>query len=520
MADTPRPRNILIFLVDEVTHDYTRPGHPCHMPNVRRLARQGLSFTHAYTCSPHCCPSRATFMTGLYPSRHGVFNNVNNPTAFQMGLNPGVRTFSEDLRDAGYQLAYAGKYHISNEESPAARGWRELGEYGTHIIRPKPGLWQRRAAEPAPPDASRQFGQILRPGWGHVQAFGPVIDGPDALHHDRFYDTAILPGLRAIAELASSGRSWCLCVSTDMDHRSPVPKQFADLYDPAKIELPPSFHDPMLDKPRVYQRMRNMLWGQLTEDEARHALAHYYALCSMQDHYLGMLLDALDKTGQADDTLVLFLADHGDLGYQHGLADLGIPAFDPMYHIPAVIRWPRGIDRPGRDVDAIVSIADFAPTFTQLAGRQPAPDLTGRSLVPFLQNCTPDDWPDSWCSQTKGNETYFTQRIVRTRRWKYVVNWFDFDEFYDLQNDPHELHNLAFPQPGGAPPTDPHGRTHSQTFTPWPHLAPELESVRRDLLARLWRFALRENDIIQDSFPPVALAPYGPLVALKSPPSP
>jgi len=511
----PQAPNILIFIVDEVPADYTLPGHPCRMPNVQRLAKQGLSFTRAYTCSPHCCPARATFMTGLYPSRHGVFNNVNNRTAFQMGLNSGVRTFSQHLREARYELAYAGKYHISNEESPADRGWRELSEYGTHIIRPKPDYWARKAAQPPSADGPRLFGQMLRPGWGHVNAFGGVVDGPQALHADRFYDSAIVPAIAAVGELAAAGRPWCLCVSTDMDHRTAVPRQLADLYDPDRIELPENFHDPMLDKPRVYQRMRNMLWGQLTEGEARHGLAHYYALCSMQDYYLGLLLDALDKTGQADDTLVVFLADHGDLGYQHGLADLGIPAFRPMYHIPAVMRWPRGIEQPGRVADEFVSIADFAPTFVELADRQPSDRLTGRSLLPFLCGQDPTDSPDFWCTQTKGNETYFTQRIVQTRRWKYVVNWFDFDEMYDLENDPHELRNLAFPAEGCSPPVDADGRTQSATFTPWPHLSPELEAVRRDLLARLWRFAQREAAIIFAAFPPVAMPPSGPLGGLR-----
>jgi len=121
--------NILIFVVDQMPYDVVAPGHPCHMPNARSLAEDGVSFSRAFTCSPHCCPSRATFMTGLYPSRHGVFNNVDTNTAFQHGLNPGVRTFSEHLKEAAYRLAYAGKWHVSNEETPADRGWQELVEY-------------------------------------------------------------------------------------------------------------------------------------------------------------------------------------------------------------------------------------------------------------------------------------------------------------------------------------------------------------------------------------------------------
>ena len=124
--------NFLIFLVDQVQADVVDPSHPCLMPNVARLAREGIRFTHNFGPSPHCCPSRATFMSGLYPSRHGVYNNVNTASAFQRGLNPGVRLFSEPLKDAGYDLAYAGKWHVSDEETPADRGWWELSTYRRH----------------------------------------------------------------------------------------------------------------------------------------------------------------------------------------------------------------------------------------------------------------------------------------------------------------------------------------------------------------------------------------------------
>ena len=94
--DAPRP-NILIFLVDEMQFDVTQPSSPCQMPALQKFAEEGVTFTRAFTPSPHCCPSRATLMTGVYPSRHGVFNNVETDTAHQFGLNPGVRTFAQKL---------------------------------------------------------------------------------------------------------------------------------------------------------------------------------------------------------------------------------------------------------------------------------------------------------------------------------------------------------------------------------------------------------------------------------------
>ncbi|MFC1714595.1 sulfatase-like hydrolase/transferase [Candidatus Poribacteria bacterium] len=507
--------NILIFLVDQMPFDVVMPEHPCHMPNARRLAQEGVEFTRTLTCSPHCCPSRATFMTGLYPSRHGVFNNVDTNTAFQRGLNPGVRTFSEHLKEAGYNLAYSGKWHISNEETPADRGWQELTGYQKNKLSRSNDDWDKDAQKPDPPDHSRQSGEIFRPGWGSTPAIGKKLHGADAYEKDSWYQRAIQPGIQAIPELAKQDAPWALCISTDMGPSTNVPADIADLYDPKDVSLPASFGDMMHDKPRVYQRMRYQLWGQLTEDEVRESIAHYWAVCTLQDRYLGDILSALEATGQADDTLVVFLSDHGDFMFAHGLRCLGIPSFREVYHVPAIVRWPRGIVNPGRRVDEFVSLADFAPTFLDLAGCTPKDRLTGQSLMPFLQDETPEDWPDAWYSQTKGNEVYYTQRIVQTKRWKYVCNWFDFDELYDLESDPHEMVNLAFPANLPAEPVELLSDAASQSFTPWPPLPPHLDEVRQKLLAKMWRFARREGDIIFNGYPPVALAPYGPIVGLR-----
>lgn len=505
--------NILIFLVDQMPYEVFAPGHLCQMPNARRLAEEGISFTTALTCSPHCSPSRATLMTGLYPSRHGVFNNVENNTAFQHGLNPGVRTFSEHLKQAGYNLAYAGKWHVSIEQTPGDCGWLELSEYHRNRLSRDNDGWDEIARQPDPPDHRRQRGEIFRPGWGSTYTIGKKLP-PASYTKSGWYRRAILPGIQAISEMSREDRPWAICISTDMGPSTDVPADIAELYDPKDVSLPASFWDMMNDKPRVYQRMRYQIWGQLTEEEVRESIAHYWAVCTLQDRYLGDILSALDATGQSDNTLMLFLSDHGDYMFAHGLRCLGIPSFREVYHVPAIMRWPRGIANPGREVDEFLSHADFAPTFLELADCSPKDRLTGQSLVSFLMDETPEDWPDAWYSQTKGNEVYYTQRIVQTKKWKYVCNWFDFDELYDLEADPHEMVNLAFPS---GFPTEPVSASEvtSQSFSPWPPLPLHLDEVRRKLLGKMWRFARSENDIIFNGYPPVALAPYGPVAGLR-----
>ena len=111
-----QPPNILIMMTDHQRGDTVLPGHPAITPNIDQLAAEGVTFTEAFCPSPHCCPSRATFFTGLYPSRHGVWNNICNDQALSRGLKDGVQLWSEDLAAAGYQLHFSGKWHVSVEE--------------------------------------------------------------------------------------------------------------------------------------------------------------------------------------------------------------------------------------------------------------------------------------------------------------------------------------------------------------------------------------------------------------------
>jgi len=152
------------------------------------------------------------------------------------------------------------------------------------------------------------------------------------------------------------------------------------------------------------------------------------------------------------------------------------------------MRWPNGIQNPDRVVDEFVSLADFAPTFMELAGVETPDNLTGNSLVPFLNGEAPDAWPDATYTQFNGVELYYTQRSVATRTHKYVYNGFDFDELYDLEKDPHEMVNVA--------------------------AVTEYQDIKHALVQKMWHFAAQEEDIIFNPYGTVALAPWGPADAL------
>jgi len=484
MANRP---NILIFMTDQERADVIAPDHPCKTPNADRLAQAGIRFTQTYCPSPHCCPSRATFMSGLYPSRHGIFNNIKTRTAINTNLQSNVVLFSEQLQEAGYRNVLCGKWHVSGDEDPHARGWEERAVTGAGPTFHSRTIdeWRQGPRTEDTAGGDRPRGHVQRPGWGDFTVYKTLPDGgPKGYENDNDYKV-LQAALDALPELAAGDEPWCLFVGPIGPHDPfNVPEKFVKMYDPAAIPLPKSYSDTLDDKPRIYQRQRRQLWDQLSEEEVRESIAHYYAYCTMEDTMFGEVLDALDATGQADDTLVIFLSDHGDYCGDHGLYLKGIPAFREAYHVPCIMRWPKGIQQPNREVDAFISLADFAPTFLELAGVDDPHYRTGQSLVPFLNDESPADWRDAQYTQCNGVELYYTQRSVTTKTFKYVFNGFDFDEFYDLQNDPHEMINLAE--------------------------QPNYQDAKHELVRKMWQFAAQEEDIIFNPYGTVALAPWGP----------
>ena len=512
-----RRPNVLIFMTDQQRGVTVDPDHRLKAvtPHLDRFRQQATAFHRAHTVAPHCCPSRTSFFTGRYPSEHGVWNNVNVPNALTRGPREGTHFWSEDFATAGYQLAFSGKWHVSNTAGPEAYGWDPLHvtggpqgqgstdqQHADAVDRQLAGLHRAR---PSDVNGDRAPGEVLRPGWPVFQLYGT--------NEDPFGDRAVVDhavehiharAARADDDCADEDAGeatddpWMLYVGTLGPHDPYIPpERFLDLYDPDEIELPASFADPMTDKPGLYRRTRDR-FDQLTEDEHRAALHHYLAFCSYQDELFGRLLTALEETGQADDTIVLYLSDHGDYTGEHGLWTKGLPSFTPAYHVPLLARVPGTTARP-RTSGAPVSLVDIGPTLAELCGVA-TPTMSGRSLVDDLAGAgTPG--PRDLVFQSNGNEVYGIQRILLTDRWKLVVNLYDEDELYDLTADPDEMVNLIAREP--APRTV--GRE------PLAMIPNEHRTVLTDLYRRLWRFCLDHADEVLNPYILTALATVGPL---------
>lgn len=475
--------NILVFMTDQQRGDTMLPEGPARMPNLQRLIRQGVVFPKAYCPSPHCCPSRASFFSGLYPSQHGVWNNVDLADAHSKGLYDGVKLFSEDLREAGYQMYFSGKWHVSAAENPADRGFEELylkarqtGEKAEQRNKPDMRDWEwfRQKCYQTGKE-KRKDGEIQREGFPQYIQYGEA--------ENPFGDEAVIEHAVMQLKKMKENEPFFMYVGTLGPHDPYyVPKKYLDWYPIDSIVLPENFGDAMEDKPHLYQRTRKR-FSQLSTEEQKRSLQHYLAFCSYEDALFGRILDTLEEQKLLESTIVIYLSDHGDYGGAHGLWTKGLPCFQEAYHICSAVGFG-GVKAKGRRVEEMISLVDYAPTFLDLAGIKPDRTFAGQSLVPFLNGNTPAHWRKELYTQSNGNELYGIQRAVFNERFKFVYNGFDFDELYDLQRDPLERYNLAN--------------------------QPEYAGVVKDLYKKIWDFAYRNEDMLGDSYITTALCDYGP----------
>lgn len=471
--------NILIFMTDQQRGDSISPYGKAKTPNLDKFCHEGIVFSEAYTASPHCCPSRATFFSGLYPSQHGVWNNVSIGNAISRGLYDGVRLWSEDMKDAGYDLYFHGKWHVSSLEGPEHRGFQVAGATEPRKTyqhaRPSTAEW-KGYDRIASGSRERKEGEIIRAGYPSYIHYG-TEDNP--FNDDNVVNEAI-DGIRN----RKAGSPWVRYVGTLGPHDPYfVPQKYLDMYSLDDMKLPDSFNDKMLDKPAFYRKTRDR-FDRLSEQEHKEATRHYLAFCTYEDALFGRIIEALDQSGEADNTLVIYTSDHGDYMGEHGLWTKGLPCFRGAYHVPLAMRWPTGLVQPARVENAFVTLADFAPTFLELAEVGEERSFSGMSLVPFLRNEQPAEWRDAVFTQTNGNEQYGIQRSIMTKEWKLVHNGFDYEELYDLHNDPGETRNL--------------------------YGDPQYDEVVKTLFTRLWGFARSVDDVCVNAYIMTALAPHGP----------
>jgi arylsulfatase A-like enzyme len=245
-----------------------------------------------------------------------------------------------------------------------------------------------------------------------------------------------------LAESLHQGRPWACCVSFSEPNTPLVAsRETFEQYDVDAIRLPENRHDDFADSPAFYRRQK-AIYRDITDRQWRECRAVYYALITELDQQFGKLLDQIERAGQLDNTVVIVLSDHGRYVGAHGLDAHNFGAFEEIYNIPLIVAGP-GVAQ-GVETGALVSIADLCPTLLELAGARPIHVPDSRSFAPLLTDPVGQASHYNTCyAEFHGTRFLMTQRILWQGPYKFVFNGFDYDELYNLDEDPYELKNLG-----------------------------------------------------------------------------
>ncbi len=423
------PPNILIIMTDQHSkHFLGCAGNDLvRTPNLDRLAFQGTRFTNAYCGAPVCVPSRMSFMTSRTPSRNRVWGNNHI-------LSSGIPTWAHALGASGYETALIGRMHFVGSDQRHGFERRPIGEYSaTHPGAPKQGGSQWTKCPGSTSGQSRVSVEIAGKGTTSYQWFDEQVTATACDY--------------LVAHGGGSDRPFAAVVGYVLPHCPFVAP--ADLFDYYydRVSIP----DVETDQPPTVQRFRshrNILDPPLPEERIRIALAAYYALCEYSDQLIGQVLNAVNENGLADNTLVIYASDHGEMAGAHGCWWKSC-YYEGSAGVPLIMRQPGVIPENGTS-DAICNLMDLGPTVIDVAGAEPLPNIDGRSMKPLLDGRQNDDWVHETFSELVdfqgGGGDPLPSRMIRSGKWKY---WEYSDPenlppaLFDLSADPDEINDLG-----------------------------------------------------------------------------
>jgi arylsulfatase A-like enzyme len=438
-----RPNILYIMTDDHASGEMGCAGNRIiRTPNLDRLAAEGVRFTNCLCTNSLCAPSRATCLTGTYSHINGVMGNSEAKDAPPEYMRPGVPTYPELLKKAGYRTAMIGKWHLSDEP----RGF--------------------------------DFYNIL-PGQG-VYLDPEFIENGKRKKRKGYVSDLITDD--ALAFLESTGKDpWLLVYQHKGPHRpfTPAPRH-AHLFQDIQIPHPATYDDDYATR-KLAAEAKDMRFEQslaadypdLPPGLSPEARKEWIFQRFVKDHYrtmvgvdenIGRVLDYLDRKKLTRDTLVIYTTDNGFFLGEHGWYDKRF-MYEPSLHLPLLIRYPQG-GLTGRVESRFALNIDYAPTILDIAGVPAPATMQGRSLRPLLEGDGPRDWrtsmlytyyENSWTLAGKGREAlndptfqYFTahrvspHRGVRTARYKLIDYYQEngYHELFDLDQDPNELRNV------------------------------------------------------------------------------
>jgi arylsulfatase A-like enzyme len=429
-AAEPRRPNVLFIISDDLRTELGCYGSRlARTPNLDALAAAGVRFERAYCQFPLCNPSRSSLLTGRHPSTTGV---LGNRTWFG-AAHPEFVSLPKHFKANGYATLRAGKvFHGGIDDTEA---WTEGGErrvFGDAPARAPPPQAQPEDAGDGPTRAQRSDRFV-------------VLDGDGQQDGDYKVAERTMELLRKYKD-----RPFFLASGFSKPHSPPAaPRRFYDLYDPARVPLPPDFAPRPTAPPgfpRLSVRARNadlFIGRDATPEAAREMIRAYLASVSYMDSNVGRVLVELDRLGLRDDTIVVFWGDHGyQLGEKGKWSKAG-SLFERGARVPLMIHAPKAKGN-GSASPRVVESVDVYPTLVELC-RLPVPGgLEGRSLAPLLARPR-DEWNRPAFTVWSEDGRTLTGVSVRTERWRYA----EYDGgrggamLLDPEADPDELRNLA-----------------------------------------------------------------------------
>ena len=447
--------NILFIMTDQQRWDCVAANGNkiIKTPNLDRLAARGANFTHAFVSSPVCVPSRISFFTGRYAHSHR--NRVNYTP-----LDRNEILMQARFKEAGYRTAAVGKLHYypPNREEAMRTGFDSAELHDGSAIT---DLWSdyvkwQRANDPQPHVYYRATAKNIEPG---KNPFRSVLDV-------KYTDTA-WTGERSRAvlnDLTKNEQPFFFYVSFWKPH-SPyeVAAPYDSMYDDVEIPIPDTVSlETVKNLPLPVQKLAMRNGGpKLDRERLEWAYRSYYGTITHVDHEIGLLLDALEASGKAENTLIVFSSDHGDQLFEHAITDKNC-FFDPSVRVAFMVSLPGRIK--SAQYDQLIETVDLLPTLLEFTGLPEPREVQGRSFAPliadmgrsyephtevFSENIIPEvitggklDMPFEK-GQGVGGIRHPDAKMVRTERWKYCYYPDGYAELYDLHADPLETKNLA-----------------------------------------------------------------------------
>lgn len=462
--------NILFLLSDQQRADTLGVLNPAiRTPHLDRIAARGTVFTRCYPPTPVCLPCRGALLSGRYPSSTGA---VHNHTLLKPSITPMV---SDVFRDNGYYTHMIGKSHVHSCHTPGSpesaphmydRAYFRLWHgpwYGfehadlnvghsteKHACSMHYGVW----LEDRGVDTERYFGHTSYDQYG-------TWDLPEAFHSSAWVAETTIEAMQKARE---AGKPFYISANFQDPHNPcMVPEPWASMYDPD--ELPefgfkpgepacfatkPPFYNEILDHPGCYAA-RYSEGGPAGPTNASHLpydkrqtqenAAHYYGMVSLLDHHVGRILDALEASGELENTLVVFASDHGDMLGDHGLWWKELYPYEESINVPLLVSWPGHLPE-GRCSESLQGLIDLAPTWLSLAGIEPPGEFEGVDQSAVWTG-EANAVRDAIVVEDRPKDASFNQRIYITDRYKLVAySNPDYGELYDMKEDPHQVTNL------------------------------------------------------------------------------